>query len=332
MHTSANSSHIRVALKDDNLGLGAKRGSGQVEGQCTGLDAFQGLLGRLNGRSDAELQKAQDAREDLKRATYTERRWGSVRFVKGGLLIGDKIQDLAHAEAARLRTIDRQAESEHPEPPSHLEIRTESKVRKIKRPTSASSEPQVPGRRKKEKEETRKSGSRINAGQEHDERSVIITNPELRKRKNTIDKVEVSSNAEHSSPESEELPSSNASASELKQRKTEQRRLKGERKATKEAKRLRRNKGDSASSGLSEAVKADVINSDGTSGDRSSRTRTKAAPSSTTTVPAGRHAVRYRYIQQKKLAVMDTKSLNEVRHISVVICFSPTKLYIDPDD
>jgi Pin2-interacting protein X1 len=78
-HTAANASHIRVIVKDNNLGLGAKRGSGLAEGEYTGLDVFQSLLGRLNGKDEDELSKEQKSREDLKRAIYTERRWGSVR-------------------------------------------------------------------------------------------------------------------------------------------------------------------------------------------------------------------------------------------------------------
>jgi Pin2-interacting protein X1 len=86
-HTAANASHIRVSVKDDNLGLGAKIGSGVGHGECTGLDVFTNLLGRLNGKDEEELEREQKSREDLKRAIYTERRWGSIRFVPGGFLI-----------------------------------------------------------------------------------------------------------------------------------------------------------------------------------------------------------------------------------------------------
>jgi Pin2-interacting protein X1 len=97
-YTAANASHIRVMIKDDNLGLGAKIGSGVGHGECTGLDAFKDLLGRLNGKDEDEIEKEQKSREDLKRAIYTEKKWGSVRFVRGGFLIGDKIQDLIDGE------------------------------------------------------------------------------------------------------------------------------------------------------------------------------------------------------------------------------------------
>ncbi|KAH8665185.1 hypothetical protein BGZ60DRAFT_410923, partial [Tricladium varicosporioides] len=104
-HTAANASHIRVSIKDDNLGLGAKVGSGVGHGECTGLDAFKNILGRLNGKDEAEIAKEQQSRDDLKRAIYTERRWGSIRFVPGGFLIGDKIENLIEAEAERIRNL-----------------------------------------------------------------------------------------------------------------------------------------------------------------------------------------------------------------------------------
>ena len=80
-------SYIRVSLKDDNLGLGAKS---SVNLPATGLDAFQGLLGRLNGKSDADLEKEKLSRDKLKRAMYTESRWGALQFVSGGFLVGDR--------------------------------------------------------------------------------------------------------------------------------------------------------------------------------------------------------------------------------------------------
>jgi len=85
-YTVASASHIRVTLKDDNLGLGA-RPKGGLNSEPTGLDAFQGLLGRLNGRSQQELDKEQKRREDAKIAVYVQRRWRGPTFISGGLLV-----------------------------------------------------------------------------------------------------------------------------------------------------------------------------------------------------------------------------------------------------
>ena len=88
-------SYIRVSMKDDNLGLGAKSG---VNVQATGLDAFQCLLGRLNGKKEDELEKEQISRDDLRRGVYSENRWGALRFISGGFLVGDRIKEVAGDE------------------------------------------------------------------------------------------------------------------------------------------------------------------------------------------------------------------------------------------
>lgn len=78
---------IKVKYKDDNLGLGASLNSANLERMSAGLDAFQGLLGRLNGKDDAEAQKLAQSLEERKLAMWTRGRWGAVLFVSGGLLV-----------------------------------------------------------------------------------------------------------------------------------------------------------------------------------------------------------------------------------------------------
>jgi Pin2-interacting protein X1 len=92
--TSASVSHIKVTIKDDNLGLGARLGR---EGQPTGLDAFKGLLGRLNGKSDEELHREQRKRDDVQLARYVSLKFQEVRFVRGGLLTQEKLQRLPNS-------------------------------------------------------------------------------------------------------------------------------------------------------------------------------------------------------------------------------------------
>jgi Pin2-interacting protein X1 len=84
---------VGILFKDDNLGLGAKSKSKDVEGQRVGLDAFQGLLGRLNGKSDADLHKEEKKVEDRKLAMYARGRWGGMVFVRGGILVGSMKED-----------------------------------------------------------------------------------------------------------------------------------------------------------------------------------------------------------------------------------------------
>ncbi|GFF56302.1 protein pxr1 [Aspergillus udagawae] len=89
LFTTASASHIRVVLKDDTLGLGARPKRDLLD-EPTGLDAFKGLLGRLNGKSDTQLEAEQQKRNDVKLARYAATKWQTVRFISGGLLVQEK--------------------------------------------------------------------------------------------------------------------------------------------------------------------------------------------------------------------------------------------------
>lgn len=91
MFTAASATHIKVAVKDDTLGLGARSRRGLLD-EPTGLDAFKGLLGRLNGKSDTDLAQEQQKRDDVKLARYAATRWPTVRFISGGLLAQEKTE------------------------------------------------------------------------------------------------------------------------------------------------------------------------------------------------------------------------------------------------
>ncbi|KAE8160600.1 protein pxr1 [Aspergillus tamarii] len=94
MFTAASASHIRVVVKDDTLGLGARSKRDPLD-EPTGLDAFKGLLGRLNGKSDADLEAEEKKREVAKIARYAAAKWHTVRFISGGLLAQEKLVSLS---------------------------------------------------------------------------------------------------------------------------------------------------------------------------------------------------------------------------------------------
>jgi Pin2-interacting protein X1 len=84
--THAVTTHVRVALKDDTVGLGAKL-SKKVKkdefdsGECAGLDVFQRILGRLNGKEE-EISKELE----LQRKEKILNGKLGVQFVKGDTL------------------------------------------------------------------------------------------------------------------------------------------------------------------------------------------------------------------------------------------------------
>ena len=68
--------------KDNKLGLGSREFASST---TPGLSGFQLILGRLNGKSEAELKSEERTINKLNTSSYLERR-GTVAFVSGGML------------------------------------------------------------------------------------------------------------------------------------------------------------------------------------------------------------------------------------------------------
>ncbi|CAG8980288.1 hypothetical protein HYALB_00008908 [Hymenoscyphus albidus] len=313
-HTAANASHIRVTLKDDNLGLGAKIGSGVGHGECTGLDVFKNILGRLNGKDESEIEKEQKSRDDLKRAVYTERKWGSIRFVKGGFLVGDKIQLLIDEEAERVKKLDDGSASSDSDSTSEGEEQEPMKVEEAKKSKKRKAEalvenaPEVVAVKVKKSKKKSKPESRP-------EQEVVAALSDIKISKRSKKERKLKEAVEESNDSSDE--------SESKRRKREKKERKQEREAKRERKEKKRAKLQAEDgSTKSKSKKSKRAKSKGDDSSDSSETSTKestpsvpvSAPSSGRSMPMmqGRHAVRARNIAQKRLASMDVASLNQV--------------------
>jgi Pin2-interacting protein X1 len=290
-HTAANASHIRVFVKDDNLGLGAKMGSGLAEGECTGLDVFQSLLGRLNGKDEDELTKEQKSREDLKRAIYTERRWGSVRFVRGGFLIGDKIQELIDNKEDRIRRITQDS--------------SDAVIEASGSDLSRSSEQQDSQRLVARDKKNRMNKKKRQKAEKEQEQS---TKPDIKKRNKSEQSIASVQNV---------LP--DILLSEPKKSKKKRKILEetgeevntsdyDEQYVSRESKKKKKKK-------RKEGKRLEQLVEGGTTASTTPIPQSLASTSGSSTPQSllgGRHAVRSRNIAQKRLAVLDTTSLNQV--------------------
>ena len=304
-HTEANASHIRVALREDNLGLGAKRGSGQSEGQCTGLDAFQGLLGRLNGKTEVDLEKEQKSRDDLKRAIYTGNRWGSVRFVSGGLLVGDEIQRLADDEAKSLQCLlltksgSQAGTSLHPKKVGEGDKKVAIENRPVSGPDKTHSSRRVRRRNSLELE-----------GQGHP-RPVSTEDSEADDRNELKDCIHSPAEIQPLHAAVEHLGSKPSDPGKT-QTKVERKRRKQERELRRAAKKSRRaqESKEKTAKGAQESLQVDSLDTSlvilpSVAQPETARLRSHSI------IVGSRHAVRQRYIQHKKMAMMDSKALNE---------------------
>lgn len=258
-------------LKDDFLGIGAKKGSKDHE--CTGLDVFQNLLGRLNGKSDDAIERETAARNETKKNIIIGERY-RMRFVEGGVYVSNDIEQLIVAQAA-LKVEDTQA-SVTVEAVEKETIATEevvSKTKKIAKKRKASELEGLPDevvdekKPKKEKNQSEKCEKRLK--QEKKERR---EKKEMKKRRKFGSKT----NSESSSSEAE--LSKPASKKEKKRK--------------------------------SKSSKKKSLSSD--SDEDSMTAPEKTTVARPTSVLTGRHAIRHRYIMAKKSAVMDSKALNEI--------------------
>ncbi|KAJ6172457.1 Protein pxr1 [Penicillium chermesinum] len=258
--TNASTSHIKVTLKDDNLGLGARLGR---ETEPTGLDAFKGLLGRLNGKSDTELKQDQRKRDDVKLARYAAMKFPEVRFVYGGPLAQDKEED----KIAKLPNLKSQDANENGQ-----EIDQQANEASDPDSDSSAADRKSSKSKSKSKSKTEKSKSKS-------------------KEKSKDKSKSKSKSSKKSSSRSEEVDSSSASIAESKKEKKSKKRK-------------------------AEAVEESNPSTEDDEPSKASETLAQG-PVTQSAVPRerrpiGRQVFRGRHIAQKKRALLDDKSLNEI--------------------
>lgn len=335
-------------LKDDTLGLGAKRNNGD---ECTGLDAFQSLLGRLNGKSDDTLEAERKAREDVKLSLYVERKLGTIRFVKGGWLVGDQVNDTPDeevpksrespapvapgapsdgdtlSEPAREKSKKRKAERDADREDD--QTRKEKKSKKRKTDAAADAPNGDSGKKKKEK----KSKQRRLESEDGTEQSAPSSK---QKDKETVAEDTPQATSAVASESGEEQAEAGRSAAESKVKDKQNKKgkkekgEKGEKKKKKKKDKKRdktapdsgtetgdsisgekkRKKEESASGPVpEEAAKA----STSTSAEISLSTPSGSGYSTPVPTGSSRYLARSRFIAQKKMAIADSAALNQVR-------------------
>lgn len=282
---AANASHIRAVLKDDSLGLGAKRNQGD---ECTGLDALQDLLSRLNGKSEESLGEEQKKRQDLKINKYLHRKLGTVTFVYGGLLVGDKVQELADSMKDKIQDAAHVPgpEDASGEPSEASKKEKKSKKRKAEDAEGAQSDSKKEKKSKKSKSEDADEDSKSKRKEKKDKKR--------RKEKDSSDKDEDSDDADEDASDRKKAK---------KEKKEKRRKAKLENDDEDAA-----DVSDPKSKKSKKKRKADQ--EDPTPQPTESSTPT-ASGTSTPSIPT-RHLARSRFIAQKRAAVMDQAALNQV--------------------
>ena len=272
-YTGANASHIRILLREDNLGLGAQ--VGKVNAETFGLSLFSGVLGRLNGKSDAEIQKHQHALRDAELRTYQTQKFGHMNFVSGGFLVGDRIQTLKYDS-----DLLRQGNSSE-----HSDTLEKSKKHR-KQDVSPSKQISSSKRRKLNPDQEEASQPSRSASSDESERKSSKKKKKKSKANNVSNANESESPAVHDDERSRRKQERRAHKEERRRRKEERRAERSQAKSTKDASETPAQ--EKAPANVESTVKSNVA------------------------FAGNRHAVRQRYIQQKRMASMDPQAMKEI--------------------
>lgn len=251
------------------------------------------MLGRLNGKSEAAIEKIKKVRSELKTNLYIEQRYGPMRFVSGGLVESDPMKYLNGTTL------------EKPEGEQHVAVEKHREKRSKKRKEGSNDE-ELQNSTKKHKKQKRL------------EEELQTTEKGPRKRKKESRELPRNTTSEPTAVQDEpekkhckraaDAATGTESAATTVARDEE----KTKKKKEKKDKRLSKHKGSSKAESLAQpAVPKDRLDlpSTATSSDNGPGS---PAPQALAT----RHLVRSRNIAHKRLALADVQALNQVSALS----------------
>lgn len=313
-YTAANASHIKVMLREENLGIGAKIGTQNAE--TFGLSMFSGLLGRLNGKE--EDRAAMQKKEETLRDVQLKLKYGNMNFVSGGMLVGDKMQevktDLGHLKDGGVVAVQESKKRKAGSDGSEEDEKSAKKRRKAEE------------KEKKKKKEKKANGTAAAIKEMKRQRKLEAGSDTPPTSKESPEQEADSSSTTSSSSEDEQeskrgkkaqrktsrSPKRTSSSSSSDAKDDEKARLKEEKRARKEERRKR--KEEKRAKRAAKALKSSsTITTKTTTTQPGSTTESETqSGTSTPTFLGGRQAVRHRYIMQKRMAGASAQALQEI--------------------
>ncbi|KAI1648067.1 uncharacterized protein F4817DRAFT_335763 [Daldinia loculata] len=323
LHTAASAAPINVLLKDDTMGLGAKPRHKQNT-ECTGLDVFKDLLGRLNGKSEEVIEKERKVKSEVKTCLYVERKYGSMRFVSGGLLVGDQMERLT-STTTKAETPTEDVKEEHikeesvtsledvPDRPVKKQKEKKSKKRKAGDVDSTDEPDAIPEKKRKKqpKDDAPQDDSANNVG---DEDSSKKKKSKKSKRKNTEGSEPLESEKKKKSKKSKkdaeretENDGTPIPSEETRVEKSKSKKEKKEKHSKKDKKQKQSNSSTDAS------VLADTSTPTSDATPQESGASTPIGTGTSTPRPfSARHLARSRHIASKRMAIADLQAMNQI--------------------
>ncbi|KAI1865475.1 uncharacterized protein JN550_008232 [Neoarthrinium moseri] len=303
LHSAASSAPIKVTLKDDTRGLGAKVRHKQGD-VCTGLDVFKDLLGRLNGKSDETIKQEQAVRSELKTSIYIERKWGPMRFVKGGLLVGDQITDLIK------QSTETNAPVKTEETESAVDSKSDKKKSKKRKAEDSDILDDAETDRKDKKKKKRSKDESSTPGESTSDSEKKRRKKEKKERKARKAELENADGASDVKPKSKkDKKRKESKRSDAPVDDSDQSDVAAVEDSERAKKKKKRKPSEASAESASEAVGDSVVDS-GTS--------TPVSTGTSTPQPFNRRLVRSRFIASKQMAMSDMTALNQILYVKPV--------------
>ncbi|RCI15541.1 hypothetical protein L249_3392 [Ophiocordyceps polyrhachis-furcata BCC 54312] len=285
LHSQASAACIRVTLKDDLRGLGYNQAT---KDRVTGLDVFSDVLSRLNGKSEEDVAKKKQERLVLQSNMYLQQKWGVMRFVRGGVLVGDAPEEEGEEEKDDTTQEERREKSEA------VEKVKKSKKRKLG--DDADSREEKKKRRKEEKRRAAQDGQESNEdkemmrpGREGCDQSAE-TEVTMEERRRTKSKSKDKARRSDDKGESKKMKKKKKKKKKQEEEEEEEKQ-KGRRKDEAEAE----------------------VEVEAETGTESEAPRAMAAETTSVTMMRGhRNFARSRFIAAKRQAMMDAQALNQI--------------------
>ncbi|KAI0863240.1 hypothetical protein F4860DRAFT_512060 [Xylaria cubensis] len=323
LHSAASLAPIKINLKDDTLGLGAKIRQKQSD-ECTGLDVFKDLLGRLNGKSEEILEKERQVRSEIKTNLVVERKYGPMRFVSGGLLVGDQMMAALADKKPAPTPVKDESVSEASQDESVNKAKKEKKDRKSKKRKAG--EPEEADTSDTKREKKRKKRSKADEESKSDDTGV----EKSAKRKKDKEK-KISNRSEVEPGEEKDIGSTESEVKRKKSKKSKNGALpdtpaesledavsEKARKKEKKKKDKKRKQADSTEACVvTETIASSTTTLTATPQDSGSSTPSNTSASTPHALSA-RHRARSRHIASKKMAFGDMQALNQIFMIKPV--------------
>lgn len=299
-------------IKDDMLGIGAKKGT--QDDECTGLDMFQDLLGRLNGRAEEEVEKSREAREKTKRMIWVDKKY-KMRFVLGEVYQSSDIEKL------KRREVGMEQEEGRARAKDTVKAKTSAQMEGLKAEANS-----VDNKRKENSKKRKiKEGEEGEGKKAKKKRKGKSENDEMTKAKrDKRDKKEVNEMVKRDRKEISEVtglkfPQSSGTTIESDETLLESRGRKGEisSKKHKEERKRKKKKGKKEKEGKIDQSR-EVKSAESSPENSNNVEESQAVAIAVARALTGRQAIRHKYIAAKRGAIMDAQALNEVRHPHII--------------